>query len=145
VKIIIEDRNQEDEDEVIIRCKELDETLLKLINALKMGYQKITATKDGNIVVIDPKDIYYFEAVDNKVFVYTKHEVYETKRKLYEIEQEFEGSDFFRASKSTILNLSKVKSLMPAFSGRFEASLLNSEKVMISRQYVSILKRKLDL
>lgn len=143
MKIIIEDRAPDEEDTILIKCKDLDDSLLKLIYGFKMGNQKIVASKDSNISRIDPRDIYYFETVDNKVFLYLKKDIYETKLKLYEIEKEFAGTDFFRASKSTIVNLSKVKSLAPAFSGRFEAILLNGEKVIISRQYVSELKEKL--
>ena len=44
-----------------------------------------------------------------------------------------------------ILNLNKVKSLSPAFGGRFEAVLDNGEKTIISRQYVPVLKERLGL
>ena len=133
------------EDEIMIRCRHLDKRLLKLIYAIKAGEEKITVLHDGNYFQVALEEIYYFEAVDNKVFLYLEKEVYETKRKLYELEQIFQGTDFFRASKSCIVNLAKVKSLSPAFNGRFEAFMRNGERVMISRQYVSALKEKLGL
>ena len=71
--------------------------------------------------------------------------MYETKLKLYELEERFVGTDFLRVSKSVIMNLSKVKSLSPAFNGRFEATMKNDEKVIVSRQYVPVLKEKLGL
>lgn len=145
MKIRIEDIGPEEEEEIILRCRTLDDSLLQLIYGLKMKARKISGSKDGLITMIFPKDIYYFEAVDNKVFMYLNKEVYETKMKLYEIEKEFDGTDFFRASKSVILNISKIKSLASAFNGRFEATLLNGEKVIISRQYTGTLKNKLGL
>jgi DNA-binding LytR/AlgR family response regulator len=145
VKITIKDRNPDDEDEIIIRCKDLDDSLLKLIYGLKMGTHKISGTKDGQITMIEPANVYYFEAVDNKVFLYCEREVFETKLKLYEIEKEFANTDFLRASKSSIINLSKVKSLVPTFNGRLEAILKNGERVIISRQYVTELKNKLGI
>ena len=42
-------------------------------------------------ILRDLEDIYYFEAVDNKVFLYLEKEVYETKLKLYELEDIFQG------------------------------------------------------
>ena len=42
--------------------------------------------------------------------------------------------------KSIVLNYSKIDFVTPAFNGRFEAKLLNGEKVIISRQYVKVLK-----
>ena len=145
MKIIIEECNPGDEDQIIIRCKKLDENILKLITELKQGQKKLTGIKDGNIVMIDPSNVYYFEGVDNKVFLYCKQNVYETKLKLYEIEEEYKNTDFFRASKSVILNVSKIKSISPAYSGRFEAQLFNGEMVVISRQYVPELKKKLGM
>jgi len=50
-----------------------------------------------------------------------------------------------RASKSMIINLDMIKYLSPAFGGRFEALLENDEKVIISRQYVPVLKERLGL
>ena len=145
MKIIIEECNPGEEDQIIIRCKKLDENILKLITELKQGQKKLTGIKDGNMVMIDPSNVYYFEGVDNKVFLYCKQNVYETKLKLYEIEEEYKNTDFFRASKSVILNVAKIKSISPAYSGRFEAQLYNGEVVVISRQYVPELKKKLGM
>ena len=91
------------------------------------------------------KDIFYFEVVDNKSFVYCKQDVYEVKMKLYEFEEKSRGSMFFRASKSVVLNADKIDYISPFLSGRFEAVLLNGEKVIVSRQYVSDLKHKLGM
>lgn len=145
MKIIIEECNAGEEDQIIIRCRELNEDTLKLISDLKMGQKKLAAMKDGKITMIEPGNVYYFEGIDNKVFLYCKLSVYETKLKLYEVEEDYKNTDFFRASKSVILNVKKIKSISPAFSGRFEATLLNDEKVVISRQYVPELKKKLGL
>ena len=95
--------------------------------------------------MVEPQEIYYFETVDQKVFVYCKNEVYEIRSRIYELEEMLAGKDFFRASKSVLLNLNVIKSLSPAFNGRFEAVLKNGEHVIISRQYVSLLKEKLGL
>ena len=94
---------------------------------------------------MEQNEIYYFEAVDNKVFACCEKEVYEVHEKLYTLEELLTGTAFMRASKSTILNLDKVKSLSPAFGGRFEAVLDNGEKTIISRQYVPVLKERLGL
>lgn len=145
MKITIMDCPEGEEDEIIIKCRHVDEQMLKMIHTMKMRREKIIGTKGGSIMQIDPGQIYYFEAVDNRVFLYLQKEVYETKYKLYELEERFRGTDFFRASKSVILNLSKIKNLTPALGGRFEAVMKNGEKILISRQYVPILKEKLGL
>lgn len=145
MRIVIEDAEDGKEEEIIIRCHEVDEQLMQLIYGLKMGKNKLACFKQGAIYMIGPTDIYYFEAVDNKIFVYGKEQVYETKYKLYEIEEMYSYTDFFRASKSTILNLAKIRNVAPIFNGRFEALLDNGEKIIISRQFVPELKNKLGL
>lgn len=145
MKITITEPGEGEEDEIIVRCRHMDQQLLKLIYAIKAGCERITALQDGDYFQVAPDEIYYFEAVDSKVFLYLEKEVYETKLKLYELEEIFRNTDFFRASKSCIVNLSKVKRLSPAFNGRFEALMRNGERVIISRQYVPVLKQKLGL
>ncbi len=145
MKITIIEPKDGEEDEIIVRCRHLDKRLMNLIYAIKTGEDKIIALRNGNYFQVTLEEIYYFEAVDNKVFLYLEKEVYETRHKLYELEELFQGTDFFRASKSYIVNLAKVKSLSPAFNGRFEALMKNGERVIISRQYVPILKGKLGL
>ncbi len=145
MKIIIEDTLEGQEDEIIIRCHEVDDHVLQLIYGMKMNKHKISCTYNGAIYMMSPQDIYYFEAVENKVFAYGEKRVYETRYKLYELEEQFVHTDFFRASKSSIVNLSKLVHVSPIFNGRFEAVLSNNEKVIISRQYVPELKKKLGI
>nr|WP_274528510.1 LytTR family DNA-binding domain-containing protein [Paenibacillus piscarius] len=90
-------------------------------------------------------DVYYFEAVDGKVYVYSENQVHEVKQKLYELEELCRDRGCFRASKSTILNIAKIESVRPSLSGRFTALLDNGERVVISRQYVPVLKKRLGL
>lgn len=145
MKVTILDVKPGEEEELILKCNTIDEDIMKLINGFKHGNVKLNAYKDGKIHLVEPSDIYYFESVDTKVFAYCMSDVYEIKSKLYELEKELFSRDFFRSAKSTILNLNKIKSLTPAFGGRYEALLKNGEKVIISRQYVSVLKEKLGL
>lgn len=145
MKITIQDLPEGEEDEVIIRCRTVDEQLMRLIYGIRAGQEKLTVTKDDKLFQIQPSQIFYFEAVDNRVFAYLEQDVCETRLKLYELEKRFAGTDFFRASKSTIINLAKVKNFSPAFNGRFEACMKNGEKLIVSRQYVPVLKAKLGV
>ena len=145
MKITIETPAPDQEDEIILRCRQVDGKLLELIQALKTAPEKLTVYQETEIIVLPLKDVYYFEAVDNKVFACCEKQVYEVRKKLYELEETLGGTDFLRISKSIIVDLSKIRSLAPCFSGRLEAKLKNGEKIIISRQYVPDLKKKLDI
>ena len=144
MKITLETPKPGKEDEVIIRCAEVDDKLMRLIYALRED-ERLTGYLEDKIVKLSLKDIYYFEAVDNKIFAYASEETYEIRRKLYELEQDFVHTDFLRISKSAIVNTSKIAYVKPIFNGRFEAKLKNGEKIIISRQYVAELKKKIGI
>lgn len=145
MKITIIDPAPDEEDEIIVKCRFIDNDLTQLLNQLKNGSSQMNFLKNGKIVFVEKKDIFYFESVDDKVFAYTKDDVFETNLKLYELEQLFYSKSFFRANKAVLVNLNKIKSLSPAFGGRFEAILKNDYKVIISRNYVPKLKELLGL
>jgi len=145
MKITILEKAADEEDEIIIKCDYLDEGLTKLINQFKGNKGKMNFYKDSKIVLVEPTEILYFESVDDTVFAYTKDGVYETKSKLYQLEEELPSSTFFRANKAVIVNVDKINSLAPLFGGRFEAVLENGYKVVISRNYLSTLKEILGL
>ncbi|WP_346885587.1 LytTR family DNA-binding domain-containing protein [Clostridium sp. UBA4395] len=145
MKIIINEVEDIEDVEIVINCKTIDENVTRIISKLKALEEKITGNKDGKIFILDTSEIFYFESVDKKTFIYMDKEVFQTHLRLYELEERLKNTDFFRASKSTIINLRKVKNIVPMFGGRIEILLDNDEKLVVSRQYVPILKNKLDL
>ena len=144
VKITIKENEQQEELELVIHCRKAGEQVAELIAALSHLDKKLTGVKDGRTFVLDTACIFYFESVDKKTFAYAESEVYEIPLRLYELEQRL-SRDFFRASKATVINISKVKSLMPDFGGRLEVRLTTGEKLIVSRQYAQVLKNKLEL
>lgn len=144
MKIVIEEPQEFEEDQIIFRCREMTPELLQIIARLK-AQEGLAATLGTQIYRIRPSDIYYIEVVENKTFFYCKEAVYEGKQKLYELEECLVNSDLLRVSKSVMLNLSKIKCLSPALNGRFEAILDNEERIIISRQYVAGLKKRLGI
>jgi DNA-binding LytR/AlgR family response regulator len=145
MKISIEEISKELAEEILIRCHEVDDEINEILNKLKTENIIVLGYKNDKVHRISLRDIYYFEAVDGKVFTYCRDSVFEVKQKLYELEEICKGKNCFRASKSTILNITKISSVYPSISGRFEAVLDNGERAIISRQYVPVLKNMLGL
>lgn len=145
MKISIEEINKEMAEEILIRCHEVDDEINEIVNKLKTPPLIVLGYQNDRVHRIKLSDIYYFEAVDGKVFSYCKDSVFEVKQKLYELENLCKGKNCFRASKSTILNIAKISSIYPSISGRFQAVLDNGERAVISRQYVPVLKKMLGL
>lgn len=134
---------KEQPEQIEIRCHEVTEEIKEIVSFIKTRHGHLTATKDGCQYEIAVIDICYIEAVENKVFLYTQKQVFETKQRLYELEEMLREKYFLRVSKSLLLNLMKIRSIKPALNGRFMAVLQSGEEIIISRKYVSELKNAL--
>jgi len=132
--------------EVLIKCVEITEEIRRMESLLLHGFeQRLPGVKDGATHLIDKQDIYYFESVDRRSFLYTAKDVYEVSLKLYEIENILMDVGFFRSSKSQIINIAKIESLRSDFGGRMDVMMKNGEQAIVSRQYAKILKERLGL
>ena len=139
----IEQVGRERKEQVLIRCHAVTEEVREIAAFVKSRQGSLTGTKDSRQYEIAVSDIYYFESVDGKTFLYTKDQVYETSYRIYELESMLRPKNFLRVSKSMLLNLMKIRSIQSALNGRFAAVLLTGEEVIISRSYVKGLKAAL--
>ena len=144
MKISIRENDNTQEIEVIIRCNKINDQVNELLSLLTIHDKKLTGEKDGKTYLLSVDDILYIESVDKKTFAYTKTDAFELGLRLYELESRL-PRDFFRASKASIINISKIKSITPDFNGRLAIALVSGEKLIVSRQYAQNLKSKLEL
>ena len=131
--------------EISIKCSKLTPEIETLLATLRMLDSQMTVVKGGETFFVDVSDIYYIESVDRKTFVYTKSDVYESKLRLYEIEERLCAGGFFRAGKSCIIQIRYIRSLKTDIDRRIRVTLENGEMLMVSRQYSDELKHRLGL
>ena len=108
---------------VEIRCHRINAQVSEIVAFVQSRQGQISGACDGMQYEIPIVNLYYVEAVEGKVFLYSAKQVYETKQKLYEIEHLLEEKQFLRVSKSVIVNLMKIKAIKPALNGRFGYSV----------------------
>ena len=130
-----------EEEYIEIGCHERTGKVNDIIRFVKSLDGSISGSKDDKRYEIPVTDIFYIESVDNRTFIYSSKDSYETSRKLYEFEEILKERNFLRISKSIVLNIMKVESLKPALNGRFSCKLRNGEEVIISRKYVDQFKK----
>lgn len=133
-----------EQEEAVIRAVQKTDDIQMVIDILEHGISNIMVLKDDKQYLCNMDAIYYAESVDKKTFIYTKEECYQTKKRLYELEEEL-TANFLRCSKSMIVNIRKIRNVKSDLNGRMNAQLLNGETIIISRSYVKNLKRKLGL
>ena len=142
MKVSIKKIARKEEEQVIIECTNVTPDIRDIeAYVLGKGTELSGITLEQHIRQFNLKDVYYFEALDEKVFAYTVGQVYEIKMRLYEVEKAYESYHFVRCSKSVVMNLMLLDSISPALSGRFFAHMKNGEKLMISRQYAPHIKQ----
>ena len=129
------------EDEVIVNYLEMTSQVERIINFIEGENKKLIGWKDKEQKVIDIKAILYIETVDGKTFAYTEEDILRLEYTLSQLEQMLNDINFFRCSKSMIINIDKVDSLRSLPSNRIDAKMVNGEHIMISRTYASDFRR----
>ena len=142
--IIVEDPLMEDI-EVKILCKKRTIYVDHLASTLTKDQITISGKIENEYTRIFSDDIYYFEAVDNKSYIYCEKDVYQSDMKLYELEIKLSGTKFTRINKSCIMNIAKLEKVKCQINGRLLATLSNGEKLIINRSYVQEIKRILGI
>lgn len=131
--------------EIIVKCKEIDDVLQDIISYIGIADKKMIGEVDGEFFFIPLNSVLYFESVDKVVYIYTDKQVYRSSAKLYVLEEQLADTYFSRVSKTTILNLKKLNSVRSAKNAKLEGLLFNKEKILISRQYVAEIKKRLGV
>lgn len=144
MKIKLESAEQE-ETEVIIRGDVTSNEVVSILQFLrKQNTEKSILYRDEEQYIVDPDEIIYMEARDNRVYAYTRQETYETKLKLYELKELLAAYPFAQINKSVIVNINGVKSIQAEFSGNYRIKLKSrKESLTISRKYFKEFKDRL--
>ena len=129
-----------------IHTNELTGNVSKAISILESDESSdmIEVKKGSDIALLELSEIYMFRVEDKQVNVYTQNNSYVVKKALYQVEESLNG-DFVRISKTTIVNLKKIKRVAPSLKGMMFIELKNGLKDNISRKYLPDFKQALDL
>ena len=145
MKITIHEDPNISDTEISIVCPQMTEELRDMIANIGLIGHTFAGEKDGETFFIPVKDIFYFESVEGSIFFYTEKDMYKATARLYKIEECLKNLNFVRISKTVIVNLRKMQSIKQAEHSRLIATLINGEKIVVSRQYVPEIKKKLGV
>jgi len=145
LKIVINVDENIDETEIHINCNRLTADIENVIATLRIINQQMPVIKEEESYLLDVNKISYIEAVERKTFVYTENAIYESKLKLYEMEERLCRGDFFRVSKSCLVNLKFIQSLKKDVERKIRLTMKNGEQIMVSRQYADEIKQRLGV
>ena len=131
--------------QVMIKCRELDDEVMRLKCHIELFDQRLQAKKENELYFVNSSDVLYFESVDNRTFLYTEDAVMEVRQRLYELEMILSEKDFIRISKSQIVNINKIRALRPELNRTLLATMCNGEQLSVSRKYVKAIRNLLSV
>lgn len=135
------------EDEVLIRCGRVDDTIQKIhqyILEQSLTGSKITFYKDNQEFYFPLDDVLFFETEGEHIYAHTAKDAYRIKYRLYELEQML-PRNFVRAAKSTIVNTTQIYSIKRNLSASSLVQFQNSHKqIYVSRYYYSELRQRIN-
>ncbi len=146
MKIRLEFDNGAQEPEIVIRCKELTDDVLRIQRILADNTKgdDVVFYKNNSRCYFPLNDVLFFESGEHEICAHTTNDVYTVKEKLYTLEDKL-PRNFVRISKSAILNTLHVFSLEKHITSYSTVSFNKSQKqAFVSRNYLKDLLARLD-
>ncbi len=114
---------------------------------LKQGEEKnrIVVKTNSEIKIIPVSDVFYLEAYDDYIKIFTKDHYYLKKKTMNYYEQVLDSSLFFRTHRSYIINLQQLNKIEPLEKSTYVAILKNGKQIPISRSQYPKLKDLLGI
>ena len=136
-----------DEPVIIIRAPSPTEEVEALARKLRASAlpQPFTVYQEREPVRVSRSVVLRFYAEDKGVFCQTGKGVFTVRQRLYELEEELEGTRFVRVSNSEIVNLDRVTALDLTLTGTIKMTLEGGTVCWVSRRYVKKIKQTLGL
>jgi two-component system LytT family response regulator len=115
-----------------------------LLESLAIQEQYLTrlAVRDcDRIRVLDVDEVDWIGVEDEQVMVHVGDRAYLIRRTLAELERLLDPTTFFRAHRAAIVNLSRVKEVIPWFKGSHKLRLTTGAEVDLSRAQARALRK----
>lgn len=147
MKIKIEIDESLSEDEVLIRCRGLTEQVTeiqKAVSEVVNTSQRFVFYRGNTEYYLALDEILFFETDGDGINAHTRDNIYQTKYKLYELEDLLPGC-FMRISKSSIVNTNHIYSISRNLTASSVVAFAGTYKqVYVSRYYYKPLVNKLE-
>lgn len=143
MKVNLEIDENINEDMIIIKAKQYDDTIKKInqfINNEIKKNNKISLYNNSTEYYIELNNIIFFETENNSIYAHTKDNIYLTKYTLKYLE-DILPSNYLRISKSTIINIDHIHSIEKNITSSSKVGFNNTSKeVYVSRRYLKVLQ-----
>jgi two-component system, LytTR family, response regulator len=96
---------------------------------------RIAVKAAGRVILVKTEEIDWVEAADNYVNLHVGSAAHLLRETMNSFEQRLPPDRFLRISRSTIVNLDRVRELQPLFHGEYAVILADGTRLSLSRGY----------
>jgi two-component system LytT family response regulator len=117
---------------------DLNQRISELLADLKepaKTMDRLAVKTGGKVILLRTEDIDWVEAADNYVNLHIGNESHLHRETMSALESRLPADKFMRISRSTIVNVEKIKELQPLFHGEYSVILRNGARLTLSRSY----------
>ena len=117
---------------------ELDQRIAALLAEIKpeaKALERLAVKTSGRVIFVRTSDIDWIEAADNYVNLHVGNESHLHRETLTALAERLPPKKFMRISRSTIVNVDRIKELQPLFHGEYAVILRNGTTLTLSRSY----------
>lgn len=123
---------------------QLDTRLTKLVNTLDKNnnyLDRIMIKANGRVYFVKTNEIDWIEAAGNYLKLHCDKKNHMVRETMSNMEEKLDPDQFFRIHRSVIVNIEKIRELQPWFHGDYMITLLDGQKLTMSRNYKDLLQR----
>jgi DNA-binding LytR/AlgR family response regulator len=124
---------------------DLESVLRRLEDRQKLHVSQIPVYAGKRILIVPVADVLWFSVEYRLVYAHTQERGFMTNYTLRELEERLDPEVFFRAHKSSLVNLRHVREIVPWFGGRYKLVMRDAagSEVVLSRAQARALRTRL--
>jgi two-component system, LytTR family, response regulator len=112
-----------------------EQQIVDLMKQVAPAKARLVLRAGGKLIFINPEEIEWIEAAANYVRLHTPGEIHTIREKISTIEAELDPERFLRVHRSIIVNIDKVKQVIPCGSGEYVVMMKNGRELSFGRSY----------
>ncbi len=132
--------------------RDITHKLLELLSHIKSGssgtssdpQNRLVIRAKGRVIFLDVEEIDWVEAAANYVRLNVGKESYLLRETISNTSERLDPNEFIRIHRSTIVNVRKIKELIPVNSGEYVVVLKSGKELSCSRGYRALLQRIIE-
>ena len=126
------------------KCQETDasgDNVPRLLRDLGRRPDRVLVPEGGRIVPLPVSDIAWIKAERDYARIHAEGRSHLVYRTLNALESRLDPMEFLRVHRSAIVRLDKIVEVKPTDSGRYQLTLLDGTRLVVSRSRGATLKR----